>query len=642
MCGIVGIADQRGVNPEAVDRMLDRIAYRGPDDRGLWISRDRRVALGHLRLAIIDLSPSGHQPMLDAAGDAVLTFNGEIYNFQEIRSQLEREGFAFRTRSDSEVILAAYRRWGVDAIRRLNGMFAFAIYDNANRRVVLVRDRIGKKPLYFHHAAARLTFASEVKAIVSTANRDWPFDPESVQAYFAFGYIPGERSIFRDIHRVLPGHVLTYDLERDVITSEAYWSIEKVISGRSVEDDSKHLQDELEVLLDDSVRHRLIADVPIGLLLSGGVDSSLATALAARHTQKLQTFTVTFPGGGTFDERQHARIVADHFGTDHHELPLPRADFETLRVIANHLDEPLGDPSIVPTYLISRLTRKHVTVALGGDGGDELFGGYPWYRRSLNAERNLERLPAALRKAAAHVAGWMPPGVRGRNLVRAHAGDLREFVITCSTLFDAGQRRSLLRPMLARLGDQSLNFPEAFKRSLWPGVDDSVTNMSVLDLRSFLPDDILIKVDRASMAFALEMRAPFLDYRVVEFALQKVPSNLKVTVDASRRLQRELARKLLPPQLEMNRKQGFVMPIHEWFSGDWGDEVAELVRNDEVQEWLDPNIADDLLRGQRKGRTNGLRLFSIAMFALWLQGIRHHEPLAVRSNVRELTSSHAG
>ena len=606
---------------------MQRIAHRGPDDSGVWTSSDRRVVLGHRRLSIIDLTPAGHQPMAESSGRLRLIFNGEIYNFQELRRELEGAGCEFRTHSDSEVILAAYRVWGQACVERFNGMFALAIHDEDAQRLFLSRDRIGKKPLFYLHEGTSFLFGSEAKAVLAgDGERAWELDPNGVNAYLTFGYLPGEQSIFARLKRLLPGHSMTYDLRSNQLTTWAYWSPEMALARRKPVADVEQLLGELETLLEDSVRLRLIADVPIGVLLSGGVDSSLITAMAARRTSHpVKTFTVTFPGGGAADESAHARIVADHFATEHHELPLPRADVDELRAVAHHLDEPLADPSILPTYLISRLTRQHVTVALGGDGGDELFGGYGWYKQGVATDARLRRIPRLLRRAAGVAAGFVPPGVRGRNFVRAHSNDLCQYMISTNTVFDPSLRSNLLRPVRNVIGKSHM-LPEQSRRTRWISGDDGVLQMSVLDLYTYLPDDILVKVDRASMAFALEMRAPLLDYRIVEFALNSVPSSLKVSPTGARFLQRELARRLLPSTLELNRKQGFVMPVNQWLNGDWGDIALDSIMSTEARRWIDPSVAKSLLVGQRKGRTNGGRLFALLMFGLWLEGLRDPSP----------------
>jgi asparagine synthase (glutamine-hydrolysing) len=415
---------------------------------------------------------------------------------------------------------------------------------------------------------------------------------------------------------------MTYDLQRGEPVIKPYWSLPAPQDAAGNLPPREALLDEMEALLIDSVRLRMIADVPLGILLSGGVDSSLITAAAARiSAQPVKTFTITFPGGGRYDEAPHAQIVARHFGTEHCELPLPEGDLRVLRTIAAHLDEPLGDPSILPSYLVSELTRRHVTVALGGDGGDELFGGYSWYRTALNAMHQARNLPTWLRQAASAGVGVLPPGTKGRNYIRSTADDLQHFMITNSLVFDASMRQKLyVEPVRRGLG-ADLEGPERYKQQLWPQTGDDVYAMSVLDVRSFLQDDIMVKVDRASMAFALELRAPWLDVRMIEFALRETPSIYKLDAQNDRVLQRQLARRMLPAELNLNRKQGFVMPIHAWMAGAWGEETLQVVADGAARQWLNSSYVTDLMRGQQQGRTNGVRLFTCLMFGLWLDNL---------------------
>ena len=622
MCGIVGVIRHgEPLTAEMLTAMRDAVAHRGPDDRGVWLSDDGRVGLAHRRLAVIDLSPAGRQPLSDAEGKVWLVFNGEVYNFRALRCQLEQLGYGFWTNTDTEVILHAYKQWGEACVQRLNGMFAVAIYDSARGTLFLARDRLGKKPLYYLESREQFAFGSEAKCFLPLRAGRWSLEPRAVNAFFAFGYVPGELSMFEGVKKLLPGHSLTYDAMTGEVKVRAYWTPPLAQPGDHANQDIGTLLDELEELFRDSVRLRLNADVPVGVLLSGGVDSSLVTAMAAQASGGgIQTFTVGFPGGAEFDERPHALQVAEYFGTTHHELLLPSCSLDTVRTIAAQLDEPLGDPSIVPTYLVSQLTRQHVTVALGGDGGDELFGGYGWYRAGLRAERLFGAVPRFARRAVAGAAKVLPVGLRGRNYLRSLGDDLCHLMTTNSSVFDLDMRRSLFLPEMASAAGR-LGEPERYKRGFWPATADSVGQMSMLDLRTFLPDDILFKVDRASMAFALEMRAPWLDYRIVEFALTRVPSPLKVTLTDSRRLQRQLAARVLPPALDLNRKQGFVMPINQWMAGAWGDHTLDVLAATAAKEWLDLGLVGRLLAGQRRGRTNGVRLFACLMFGLWLEGL---------------------
>ena len=388
--------------------MRDTMAHRGPDDVGIWQTPDGRVTLAHRRLAIIDLSPGGHQPMVDENGELCIVFNGEVYNYREVRHELEQAGFQFKTGSDTEVILKAYRAWGVECLARLNGMFAFGLYDRGRQRLFLARDRAGEKPLFYAHFAGRFMFASELKALMADPTFPRELDLTSLQYYLAYGYVPGELCILKGVQKLGQGQALLYDLTTDKIQRWHYWELPPPGStaGTSLED----LESELESLLLDSVRLRMIADVPVGILLSGGVDSSLITAMAARVSSKpVKTFTISFPGHGAYDEGPYARMVADHFGTEHIELVAEPASVKLLPDLARQYDEPMADSSMVPTYLVSRLVRQHATVALGGDGGDELFGGYPHYSWIQQQEQVRQSIPKFLRAAVGYAAAaWMP------------------------------------------------------------------------------------------------------------------------------------------------------------------------------------------------------------------------------------------
>ena len=375
MCGVVGVGSKTlAAQNDVLMHMCDTMSHRGPDDAGLWVSKDGCVALAHRRLAIIDLSPGGHQPMTDEKGDLCIVFNGEIYNYREVRGALEEAGFRFKTASDTEVILTAYRAWGVDCLAKLNGMFAFGLYDRVRQRMFLARDRAGEKPLFFAHLPGRFMFASELKALMADPTFPRELDLTSLQYFLAYGYVPGEMCILKGVHKLGQGQALLYDLTADSIQRWHYWDLP--LPGPQTAISLADLESELESLLLDSVRLRMIADVPVGVLLSGGIDSSLITAMAARvSATPVKTFTISFPGHGAYDEGPYAKMVAEHFGTEHMELVAEPASVKLLPDLARQYDEPMADSSMVPTYLVSRLVRQHATVALGGDGGDELFGG---------------------------------------------------------------------------------------------------------------------------------------------------------------------------------------------------------------------------------------------------------------------------
>ena len=620
MCGIAGIVDlKNGVDTELCKRMQEALQHRGPDDAGLW-TNGRDIALAHRRLAILDLSAAGHQPMSDSQERVFVTFNGEIYNFKAIRADLERLGWVFRSSSDTEVLLNAYLQWGDDCLDRLRGMFAFALYDLRTQRLLLVRDRAGEKPLYYQARPGRLVFASELKALLCDSSIARHIDVQALNHYLTLGYVPGEMCIVKGIKKLPPAHALEFDLRRSTFRVWRYWSTTPIASPLEMGVDDAERR--LESLLEDATRLQLVSDVPVGILLSGGVDSSLVTAMAARASnRRIQTFTVTFPGVGRYDEASYASQVAQYFGTDHHELAAEELSPAVLNDLARIYDEPLADSSLIPTLLLSRLMRQHVTVGIGGDGGDELFGGYSIYRRALSSEKRLLRAPALVRQYLAAVAKRFPVGLRGRNFLLRHRQDLLHFFLHPATLFDPYLRSRLLsREILDCLGDDLMQ-PESYRMKRWLAQVDPVAQMTFLDFQTYLPDDILTKVDRASMSVGFEVRAPWLDPPVIEFAFRDVRSDLKVRDGTCKYLTKRLARRLLPPSLNVDRKQGFSIPLDVWLrdrNSGW-DEAIESLLSPELGHYVDVSVVQRMLRYQRLGCSNASRLFTVAMFSLWLR-----------------------
>lgn len=553
--------------------------------------------------------------MTDTAGQYRLTFNGEIYNYQALRRELEARGHQFHTSSDTEVILEAYRAWGLDCVDRLNGMFAFGLYDATARRLLLARDRAGEKPLFYRHTAQGLVFASELKALMTDPTFSREVDLDALNYYLAFGYVPGEMCMLKGVRKLAQGHAMTYDLESNDLRVWQYWRLPEPTGSDAADEDE--LVEELEDLLMDSVRLRLIADVPVGVLLSGGVDSSLITAMAARISSKpVKTFTISFPGHGKYDEGPYARLVAQHFGTEHTELVAEAATVDLLPQLAAQYDEPMADSSMVPTYLVSRLIRQHATVALGGDGGDELFGGYPHYSWIAQQERWRGLTPAVLRSCAGVAAARMLPiGSRGRNHLIGFGDGLPRSIAHINLFFDARTRLQLLSPALSR---QTLSrpSPEAYKAQLCSHGRTPLQSATAVDFMTYLVDDILVKVDRASMLTSLEVRAPWLDHRIIEFAFGRVPDALRATAKVRKALPRRLAQRLLPAELDLTRKQGFSLPLQSWFKGDWGRYIESVLMEAEPQ-LFNRRVIEQVIAAQRRGYSNTQRLFALAMFELW-------------------------
>jgi asparagine synthase (glutamine-hydrolysing) len=612
MCGIAGFISQNVLqNQTWLVAARDTMIHRGPDNAGEWWSSDGRVGLAHRRLAIIDLSPAGHQPMHDASGTLTIIFNGEIYNFQELRSQLKSKGHQFRSDSDTEVILAAYREWGTECLSHLNGMFAFALYDARQQTVFLARDRAGEKPLFYHQANGELRFASELKALLADPALSRRINPEALDCYLAIGYIPGDRCILQDFKKLPPAHALLFHLQTGQSKLWRYWQLPELEMAKS-DLDEVALLDELEHLLEDSVRRQLVADVPVGVLLSGGVDSSLVTAMAVRASSKVKTFTIRFPGHAKHDETEHARLIARHFQTEHIELECPSATADLLPQLARQFDEPIMDSSMIPSFLVSQLVRQHCTVALGGDGGDELFGGYGHYSRLLWMKKKLGAIPHPLRRCVALASKHiLPTGFKGRNYLQGLGVDLNNGLPTIAVCFDAAERRRLL----ATESGWHTN-AESIVKSRVPLHPDLLQRATRIDFSNYLAEDILVKVDRASMLNSLEVRAPLLDYRLIEFAFGKVPSRLKATPTEKKILLKRLVHRVLPPEFDRHRKQGFSIPLDQWLqTGPFHDLFRTTLQD--PSSIFDQSVVRGLLKGQANGRSNSERLFALVLFELW-------------------------
>lgn len=587
------------------------MTHRGPDDSGEWWSADGRVGLAHRRLSIIDLSPLGHQPMHLPERGLSVVFNGEIYNHNALRDELSGLGFAFRSHSDTEVLLAAYAAWGEGCLARFNGMFAFALYDAPQQKLFLARDRAGEKPLFYRLANDQLQFASELKALLANPANPRRIDAEALDCYLAMGYAPGERCMLQGYNKLPPAHALRFDLQSAQAKVWRYWQVPELALDQSPPDEAA-LLDELESLLEDSVRRQMVADVPVGVLLSGGVDSSLVTAMAVRASSQVQTFTIGFPGHGKLDETEHARLIARHFGTRHTELMAEDATVDLLPRLARQFDEPMVDSSMIPTFLVSQLVRQHCTVALGGDGGDELFGGYGHYSRLQWMQHRLGLIPQPLRQGIALAAEkFLPVGYKGRNWLQGLGVKLDKGLPLIASCFDATTRRRLMaaHPHWHLVA-------EAVRKERVPANPDLLQRATRMDYANYMAEDILVKVDRASMLSSLEMRAPLLDYRLIEFAFGKVPSRLKATSTEKKILLKRLTARILPPEFDQQRKQGFSIPLGDWLKGGTFRKLFNEVLRD-PQCSFDAGTVDGLLCGQDKGRSNGERLFALVLFELW-------------------------
>jgi asparagine synthase (glutamine-hydrolysing) len=624
MCGIVGICGNEPVQSEKLlVSMREALRHRGPDDAGFWKSPDSAIMLGHRRLSIIDLSPAGHQPMSDADGRYTIVFNGEIYNFRELRDELASLGHSFRSQSDTEVILEAYRRWGERCVERFNGMFAFALYDADRDILFAARDRAGEKPFFYWHYGNTFVFASELKVLMQHPVLPRRLDLEAMNFYLTYGYVPWDMCILQGVRKLPQGHALLFERRINRITTRCYWSLPEPQSIERL--DTRDLVHEFKELLTDAVRRQLVADVPVGILLSGGIDSSLITAIASHVSAKpVKTFTISFPGHAGYNEEPYARIIADHFGTEHTVLPAATASIELLPELARQYDEPLADSSMIPTFLLFKLIRRHTTVAIGGDGGDELLGGYPHYSWLVRQDMVRRCVPAWVRSRISRCAyQCLPIGFRGRNYLLGVEGEVQNSFAFVNQFFDHCTRGKLFLPLRA-ISPDVLVRPERFKAEMELPGKTVVQRATAADFISYLADDLLVKVDRASMLTSIEARAPFLDYRIIEFAFSKVPDSLRVNGGKRKILSRLLAQDLLPKALDLRRKQGFTIPLANWFKGEWGTYMKSILLDSDA--WFDSKIVTELLVGQERGLANTQRLFALTMAELWRREYRVNLP----------------
>jgi asparagine synthase (glutamine-hydrolysing) len=618
MCGIVGRLEfgAASIDAAALARARDSLLHRGPDDAGLWI--EGPVGLAHRRLSVLDLSPRGHQPMQHAAAGLTIVFNGEVYNYRDVRADLVALGHGFVSDSDTEVILAAWAQWGPACLPRFNGMFAFALWDAHARRLFLVRDRLGVKPLYYRIDRQRLAFGSTLQSLLAFTDLPRTLSRSVTEGYLDLGYIAGEASIFEQVQRLGAGQVLEVDASGGC-TRSSWWSLHAPASPHALAASGEAAQlDRLESLLESSVALRLISDVPVGAFLSGGIDSSLVVALMRRHSDSVRTYTIGFEDP-RYDESVHARAVADHLGVRNTRLVIGPADLlSSLDALTAHYDEPFADSSALPTLLLSGLARTEVTVALSGDGGDELFGGYPYYGLAERLEP-WRRRAAPMAGLLAAMAGRMPGHRAALALAALAAPDLAAMYARFRSPL-----RLLTTPLLQpTAGQAAAGGPAA---ALLRGVLASdvpagaqAQRLMDLDLRTYLESDILVKVDRASMAHALEARNPFLDWRVVEHA-RSMPPSLKLHASGGKRALRLLLARHLPQHLIDRPKAGFVVPIREWLRSELQPAIREAVEDGFLcrSGWIDRAAARLAFTQHAAGARNHEHLlWAILMFERW-------------------------
>jgi asparagine synthase (glutamine-hydrolysing) len=598
MCGIAGFVGASNIgsgdNNGIAAAMAASLAHRGPDDEGIWLDPAAGTALVHRRLSIIDLSPAGHQPMLSADERFVITYNGEVYSYQPIAAELAARGHKFRGHSDTEVILEAFAESGIEAtVKRMIGMFAIALWDRRERTLTLIRDRLGIKPVYWARFGSLFMFGSELKALRACPGWTPRIDQNAVAAFMRHNYIPAPHTIYEGVYKLEPGTILTLPWQGEPRISR-YWDARAVARDgmhRPLEGGDAELTEQLETLLTDAVGRRMIADVPLGAFLSGGIDSSTVVALMqAARSGKVKTFSIGFEIPG-FSEAHHAAAVAQHLGTEHTELTVtPDEALGVIPRLPDWYDEPFADSSQIPTYLVSAMTRKHVTVALSGDGGDELFAGYNRYQLTQQFWQALSLMPKALRRTAAAAITAVRPDRWNALLsalpARLNLPQVGDKLHKAAAVLQQDSADEIYRRLVSHWEPSEI-MPQAHEprsilddEKLATEFADLMSRMQFLDLVTYLPDDILTKVDRASMAVALEARVPLIDHRVVEFAW-RLPRETKVRDGTSKWILRQVLYRHVPPELVERPKMGFGIPLGEWLRGplrDWAETLLDEKR----------------------------------------------------------------
>ncbi|MBT8282991.1 MAG: asparagine synthase (glutamine-hydrolyzing) [Muriicola sp.] len=650
MCGITGFVNYQSYQSneelaEIVTRMSNQLVHRGPDDSGVWLDQNAGIALGHRRLSIIDLSPEGHQPMTSSCGRYVIAFNGEIYNYRDIKAKLEQEKLApvWRGHSDTEIMLSAISSWGlINALKEFNGMFAFALWDKQEKTLSLARDRLGEKPLFYGAVDGVFLFGSELKSLKAHPQWRSDIDRGALSLYLRYNYVPAPYSIYQNIKKINQGEYLTLTFSGGQVSElvrDHYWSPKEVAEKGSANlfaNTEEELTDKLEILLKDSIKIRMEADVPIGAFLSGGVDSSVVVALMQQQSSSpVRTFSIGFHEDG-FDEAQDAARVAQHLKTSHTELYVTaEKSMSVIPGLPRLYDEPFADSSQIPTFLVSEMAKQHVTVSLSGDGGDELFGGYTRYLMSADIWNKMEKLPQVVRGNIAKLILLIQPQswdqifrmidpLIPKNLKQSMPGDKLHKL---AGLMSANSPENIYKRLISIWDQPNKIAIDSYEpntvltdKNQWPQVNDFTHYMMHQDMVGYLPDDILVKVDRASMGVSLEARVPLLDHRIVEFSWQ-LPKLMKIQNKQGKCLLRNVLYRHVPRELIDRPKSGFAVPFGEWLKSplrDWAESLLSesLIRK---QGYLNPEIINKCWHEHLSGKRDWkYRLWNILMFQAWL------------------------
>jgi asparagine synthase (glutamine-hydrolysing) len=606
MCGILGrMSFKDRVDPYVMKIALDQMIHRGPDASGEWMNEEGNMWMGHRRLSIIDLSDAGAQPMISFDQRLVIVFNGEIYNYVSLRDELKSKGYSFHSSSDTEVLLNAWHCWGKDALNRLDGMFAFAMLDTICNRLILARDRIGEKPLYYRFSDQGCIFSSELKSILSIQGVEKKINHLALDCLLGFGYIPGDLCIIDGVNKLPPASFMTWQIGTDVPVIKTYW--EAPIPKTDFEEDDR-LVEELDEILGISVKSQMIADVPVGVMLSGGLDSSLITSYASEKDMDIYTFTVGFEGYGGADERHFARQIAQWFGTRHKELNIDGADPDIMTKLTAQCCEPNTDPAIIPGFLIYKAASEYCKVVMGGDGGDEIFGGYDRYEQWMQLKNRFSNVPLVLRNMISGMSEKMLPiGFKGRHKLMQMGTDFERSIPLKDNLFTAEERRKILPT------SWTISETDSLKNIMVDKELDFMERAMRYDMKGFLPENILTKVDRSSMLSSVEVRSPFLSKRILEFAM----SDLKPELKRRKKILRKVAEKRLPSFFNFQRKQGFVPPLEFWMrENKWQEFIKDNLFSSNAL--FNKGVLNTFMKGAGKQFFNKRRLFALIMIQLWM------------------------
>ena len=610
MCGIVGVCSTTDIAFEKnwLLKAVDQLSHRGPDGNAVWVSKNKKIGFGHTRLSIIDLSPDGNQPMVFANEGVAITFNGEIYNFKELKKELINLGFDFKSNSDTEVLIKSYLAWGIDCLKRLNGMFSFAIHDQRNDLVFFARDRAGEKPFFYRHFNKSIYFSSELKGLLCNTKLPRTINTSSLAEYLNKGYVANDKCILEGFSKLPPSYAMLFNCSTGEIKKWRYYELPLQSDSSSYQPDEIILEN-LNSTLQASVSKQMVADVPVGLLLSGGLDSSLITHYATQSSSSVKTFNIKFPNNVNYDESKHARLIARHYGTDHTELACEEASVDLLPSLAYHFDEPMIDSSSIPTWLVTNLVRKHCTVAIGGDGGDELFGGYHHYNTLLQLKNIYDVIPYFIKKPISQFSKrYLRIGTKGKKYLDNLSVNFSSELPMLSEHFDA---KSIYNLVNIKVNDSAASGIQNIASK-----NDIIQFSTRYDFHNVLPEDILVKVDRASMSNSLEVRAPFLDVDVVNLAFGNIPSRLKATSKRKKIILKMLGKKFLPKEFDFKRKQGFSIPLNAWLKrGNYREFFWDNLTCQNST--FNKKEIEKLFIDQDKGKSNGERLFGLTMFELW-------------------------